>query len=78
MAKPMTDLCFTCQQNTSRLVWEANTPEAEKSECVHALQHHINAVHTERELYRKAGDEAKCSFKATSGANVYIGEHHDP
>ena len=31
VAKPMTDLCFTCQQNTSKLVRAANLPEEEKS-----------------------------------------------
>ena len=34
VAKPMTDLCMTCQQNTATLVRSANLPEGEKSECV--------------------------------------------
>ena len=44
MGKPMTDLCFTCQQNTSKLL------RAEKSECVRTQQYHLNSVQTERTL----------------------------
>jgi len=47
MAKPMADLCFTCQQNTSKLVWAANLPEEEKSQCVQARQPHLNSVQAE-------------------------------
>lgn len=63
MAKPMTDLCFTCQQNTLKLVWAANLPEEEKSQCVQAWQPHLNSVQTERELYRQVCEKAKCSFE---------------
>ena len=64
MAKPMTDLRFTCQQNTSKLLRAEHLPEAEKSECIQAQQEHLNSVQTERELYRKVCEEAKCSFEA--------------
>ena len=63
IAKPMTDLCFTCQQNTSKLVRAANLPEEEKSQCVQAQQAHLNSVQTKRELYRKVCEKAKCSFE---------------
>ena len=63
MAKPMTELCFTCQQNTLKLVWAANLPEEEKSQCVQAWQPHLNLVQTERELYRQVCEKAKCSFE---------------
>ena len=53
VAKPMSDLCFTCQHNTSKLLRAANLPEEEKSECVQAQQAHLNLVKMERELYRK-------------------------
>lgn len=52
VAKPMTDLCFTCQQNTSKLLRSANLPESEKSACVQSQQEHLNCVQIERELYR--------------------------
>lgn len=42
VAKPMTDLCFTCQQNTSKLQRAANLSNAEKSECLNAHQEHLN------------------------------------
>ncbi|KAK2549109.1 hypothetical protein P5673_030482 [Acropora cervicornis] len=46
----MSDLCFTCQHNTSKLLRAANLPEEEK--CVQAQQAHLNLVKMERELYR--------------------------
>lgn len=54
VAKPMTDLCPTCQQNTLRLLRSKNLPDRAKSECVLAQQHHLNCVETERDLYRRA------------------------
>jgi len=76
MAKPMTDLCCTCQQNTSKLLRAANLPESEKSECVQAQQQHLNSVQTERVLYRKVCEEAKCSFKAVED-QIDLDECHE-
>ncbi|XP_068747127.1 uncharacterized protein [Montipora capricornis] len=64
VAKPMTDLCFTCQQNTSKLLRAANLPEEEKSECVQTQQAHLKSVQEERELYRNVCEEATRNFKA--------------
>ena len=77
VVKPMTDLCFTCQQNTSKLLRATNLPKSEKSECVRTQQYHLNSVQTERELYNKACDNAKRSFKALEDS-VDIDERHDP
>ena len=77
MVKPKTDLCFTCQQNTSKLLQAANLPDAKKSECVRAQQYHLNSVQTKRELYRKVCNDAKQSFKAFED-NIDIDERHDP
>ena len=69
------DLCFTCQQNTSKLLRAANLPEEEKSECVQAKQAHLNLVHMERELYRNVCDEATSYFKAIED-QIDIDERH--
>ena len=47
VAKPMTDLCLTCQQNTGKLQRAANLSDREKSECVKAHQDHLNCAQTE-------------------------------
>lgn len=52
VAKPMTDVCLTCQQNTTKLQRAAHLSDEEKSECVKAYQEHLNTVQTERECYR--------------------------
>ena len=72
----MTDLCFTCQQNTLKLVWAANLPEEEKSQCVQAWQPHLNSVQTERELYRQVCEKAKCSFEELED-QIDLEESHD-
>lgn len=76
VAKPMSDLRFTCQQNTSKLLWAANLPEAEKSECVKAQQEHLNSVQTERELYREVCEEAKCNLEAVED-QTDLDEQHE-
>ncbi|XP_022777507.1 uncharacterized protein LOC111318922 [Stylophora pistillata] len=63
VAKPMSDLCITCQQNTSKLLRSANLPDQEKSECVRAQHEHLNCVQTERELYKRVCQEAKINFQ---------------
>ena len=67
VAKPMSDLCLTCQQNTSKLLRSANLPDREKSECVQVQQEHLNRVQTERQLYRRVCEEAKRNFEALEG-----------
>lgn len=52
VAKPMTDLCFTCQQNTTKLQRAANLSDDAKSECVKAHQEHLNYAQAERQFYR--------------------------
>ena len=52
VGKPMTDLCLTCQENTTKLQRAAHLSDEEKSECVKAHQEHLNTAQTERELYR--------------------------
>ena len=77
VAKPMTDLCMTCQQNTATLVRSANLPEEEKSECVRAQQEHLNIVKSERELYEEVCEEAKNIFE-TAEPPIRLSERHDP
>ena len=76
VAKPMTDLCFTCQQNTSKLLRSANLPESEKSACVQSQQEHLNCVQTERELYRDVCKEAKSTFEAVENT-IDLNESND-
>ena len=63
VAKPMTDLCLTCQQNTTKLLRAANLPEQDKSDCIKAQQDHLNCAQTERELYRNTCSDTATTFK---------------
>ena len=75
VAKPMTDLCSTCQQNTSKLQRSANLPEREKSECVQIQQKHLNHVQAERDLYRRVCHKAKSNFE-TLEAEIDLDKRH--
>jgi len=76
VAKPMTDLCLTCQQNTSKLLRSANLPDREKSECVLAQQEHLNCVQTERDFYRNACTESKNNLEELEDT-IELDEQHD-
>lgn len=77
MAKPMTDLCLTCQQNTTKLVRAANLPEHEKANCIKAQQEHLDCVQVEREFYRKTCSDAATTFSHTD-ADTNFNETHEP
>ena len=77
VAKPMTDLCLTCQQNTSKLLRSANLPDSEKSECVLAQQEHLNCVQAEGDLYRNACNESRNNFERLEGT-IELDDKHEP
>ena len=75
VAKPMTDLCLTCQQNTSKLLRSENLLDREKSQCVLAQQEHLNCVQTERDFYRNACTESKNNFERLADS-IKLDEQH--
>ena len=73
----MTDLCLTCQENTSKLLRAANLPDHEKSQCVQAQQEHLNLALGERDLYKDACQQATANFEAIEDT-IDLSESHDP
>ncbi|XP_014674791.1 PREDICTED: uncharacterized protein LOC106814923 [Priapulus caudatus] len=63
MTKPMTDLCWTCQKNNSRIYRSMNIPEAEKSAELLKQQDHLVKVTLERTLYQDMVKKASNTFK---------------
>ena len=61
LMKPMTDLCWTCQQNSSAILKAANCPERQKSSVVEAAQEHLRIVQIERSFYKTTCDDCKNS-----------------
>ena len=51
-AKPMTDLCLTCQENTAKLQRAANLSDREKSELIKTRQEHLNCAQGESDFYK--------------------------
>lgn len=77
VAKPMTNLCLTCQQNTTKLVRAANLPEHEKADCIKAQQEHLDGTQVEREFYRKTCSDAATSFSQIE-TETNLNETHEP
>ena len=77
VAKPMTDLCFTCQQNTTKLLRAANLPEQDKADCIKAQQDHLNCAQAKRELYRNTYSVAGTTFQSIED-DVDFNESHEP
>ena len=63
LMKPMTDLCFVCQQNSEAIVKATNQPDAEKSATIEAAQNHLHVVQLERSYYKSTNDFCKRSIR---------------
>ncbi|XP_065913142.1 uncharacterized protein [Dysidea avara] len=66
IARPRTDLCWTCQQNSTSIMRSINKPEDEKSQAIKEAETHIKHVKDERDYYRKA-----CNDRTKSLEQIY-------
>ena len=62
-ARPMTDLCWTCQQNNNLIYRGANLSEEEKCVRLKQQEKHLLIVHQERSLYNSMVTEARQTCK---------------
>ena len=60
--KPMSDLCWQCQQNSNAILRAANLPECEKSATIKAAEEHLRVVQLERSFYNTTCDDCKRSL----------------
>ena len=70
--KPMTDLCPTCQQNSTAIMRSANLPEEEKSEVCSVIAFTVHSVHLS-----VVSDGDTCS-EAPGGSNQGTQLHEVP
>ena len=59
--KPMSDLCWTRQQNSTAILRAANCSEGDKSETIKAAEEHLGIVQVERSFYKTKCDECRDS-----------------
>lgn len=59
LMKPMTDLCATCQHNSTAVLRAANQPTSAKSDTLRQAQEHLRIVQVERSFYKTTCDECK-------------------
>ena len=71
LMKPMTDLCWQCQQASAAIQRSANLSEEEKSEAVQVAQEHLRIVQLERSVYTASCEECSRSVRAhfTTGSS---------
>lgn len=58
-AKPMSDLCWTCQKNNTLIYRSANLTDANKCERVLLQEQHLDIVQKERSLYNSMVHDAR-------------------
>lgn len=61
--KPMSDLCWTCQQNSTAILRAANSSEGDKSETIKAAEEHLRIVQVERSFYKTTCDTCRHSVQ---------------
>ena len=59
VARSMTDLCWRCQRNNTRIYRSANLTMEEKSALLLEQQAHLSHVEGERQFYREMTADAK-------------------
>ena len=59
LMKPMTDLCWTCQRNSTAILRAANCPDGAKSSVIEEAQEHLRVVQCERSFYKTTCDDCK-------------------
>ena len=59
--KPMSDLCWTCQQNNTLVLRSVNRDEGEKEQALADALEHLRIVNMERTFYRDTLAECKSS-----------------
>lgn len=68
--RPMTDLCWQCQQNSTAILRSANLSDSEKSDTLRKAEEHLRVVQVERSLYTAACEEASRSVRAHFQTNA--------
>ena len=64
LMKPMTDLCWTCQQNSSAILRAANFPDRAKSDTVAKAMEHLRIVQVERSHYKTTCKECEREIRS--------------
>lgn len=59
--KPMSDLCWTFQQNRTAILRSANSSESEKTATIKAAEEHLRIVQVEQSLYKTTCDACRNS-----------------
>ena len=67
--RPMTDLCWVCQQNSTAIARSTNFPEREKSTILQKAIEHVEIAQKERKCYRDTCEECQASVRSHFRSN---------
>ena len=69
--KPLSDLCFECQQHAAQVFQSSNVSEDEKSEMLDSYKQHIQSARKQREHYNNQCKDAKVKWDLRDKTNSY-------
>lgn len=72
--KPMTDLCWTCHQNSTPILRAANSSNTSKSSTLKEAKEHLCIIQVERSFYKSTYDACRESVRAHFIVNSF--SHH--
>ncbi|XP_065917539.1 uncharacterized protein [Dysidea avara] len=64
IGKPMSDLCWTCHQNSEMITRSINRCEGEKSQAIKTAERHLKIVKEECDYYKKQCKDSRTKIKA--------------
>ncbi len=67
--KPMSDLCWSCQQNSTAILRAANKSEVKKSATLKNAEDHLFLVQLERSFYKTKCDSCKSDIHSFFSSN---------
>ena len=72
ICKPMSDLCWTCQLNNSRIIRQVNVPENEKSEVLRRHETHLEHARAERTHYQNMCKQSRKAANIHSLHDLHV------
>ena len=67
--KPMSNLCWHCQQNSTVILNATNCSENEKTKTIQVAEEHLRVVHMERALHKNTCRECEHSVRTHFSVN---------
>ena len=72
MMRPMSDLCWHCQQNSHLILRSANSTDIEKTRNLDNALEHLRVVAAERSFFRSIVGDGSSSLRSQYSSNGFF------